>query len=109
MERMLVEQRAKAVRMAHERAIKAETARRNALTQMAADHRSARDIREFVETAVEALGPLAAEANALKDWSSWALGVADQVDPVGRLQIADDGTATVEPVAAVPSGECADR
>jgi hypothetical protein len=106
MERTLVQQRAETVRLAHEHAIKAEAARRKALTQMAADHRAAEDIRAFIRAVVEAPKLATGEGTALKDWSFWAFGVADQVDPVGRLQIADDGQATVDPITAIPSGEC---
>jgi hypothetical protein len=53
---------------------------------MAADHRSAQDIRAFLKAAIAAFGPEKAEESPVAGWTAWALGVADQIDPVGRLR-----------------------
>ncbi len=37
-------------------------------------------------------------------WTAWALAVADRIDPVGRLQIAEDGTSIEKP-ALTPEAE----
>jgi hypothetical protein len=96
MERKISEQRAEAARIAHEKAIKAEAEQRNVLLRMAADHRAAKDIRAFVDAAVETLGGSdPAKAKTVNAWATWALGVADRTDPLGRLHIAEDGTAAV--------------
>lgn len=105
---MLAERRAEAARLACEKAAKAEAERRKALLQMAADHRAAQDVRAFVDTAIRALHPDAAAAGPAADWAAWALGVADQIDPVGRLHIADNGTAAVRPAAALIRSACPD-
>jgi hypothetical protein len=93
MERRLAEQCAEAARLAGEKAAKAEAERRRTLLRMAADHRAAQDIRAFVKAAITAFGPEKAEESAAAGWAAWALGVADQIDPVGRLQIIEDGTS----------------
>lgn len=93
MERMIADRRAEAARLAHEKATKADTERRTALLRMAADHRAALDIRTFVMTALETLGSNMAKEGPAADWAAWAFQVADQIDPVGRLQITEDGTA----------------
>lgn len=90
------------------RAIKAKTEQRDALLQMAADHRAARDIRGFVNAAIEALGQSAAKAGPVADWAVWALGVTDQVDSVGRLHIGDDGTVSVRAAAVPAANLCPD-
>lgn len=41
---------------------------------------------------------------AATDWAAWALGVADQIDPVGHLQITEDGTS-IEKQAVAPERE----
>lgn len=99
MERRLAEQRAEADRLAREKAIKAEAEQRKMLLRMAADHRAAQDIRAFVKAAIAAFGPDNAQESPTADWVSWALRVADQIDPIGRLQIAEDGTAAEKPGA----------
>lgn len=99
MERRLAEQRAEAARLAREKALKAEAERRKTLLRMATDYRAAQDIRAFVEAAIAAFGPDNAQESPTADWVSWALGVADQIDPIGRLQIAEDGTAAEKPAA----------
>lgn len=106
MERMLAERRAEAARLACEKAAKAEAERRKALLQMAADHRVAQDIRAFVDAAIRALDPDAAVATPAADWAAWALGVAEQIDPVGRLHIADNGTDAVSPTVALTRSAC---
>jgi hypothetical protein len=100
MERMLAEQRAETARLAREKAVTAEAERRKTLLRMAAGHRDARDIRAFVDAAIEAFGPDTAKEGPAADWTAWALGVADQIDPVGRLRIAEDGTVAEKPVVA---------
>jgi len=92
MEQRLAEQRTEAARLAREKALEAEAEQRRTLLRMAADHRAAQDIRTFVMATVAAFGPDKAMERAAKDWAAWALGVADQIDPVSRLQIAEDGT-----------------
>ena len=104
LERRLAEQRAEAARLAREKALKAEAERRKTLLRMAADHRAAQDIRAFVRAAIAAFGPDNAQESPTADWANWALGVADQIDPIGRLQIAEDGTAAGKP-AAEPDGQ----
>jgi len=99
MERRLVEQRGEADRLAREKAIKAEAEQRKMLLRMAADHRAAQDIRAFVNAAIAAFGPDNAQESPTAEWVSWALRVADQIDPIGRLQIAEDGTAAEKPGA----------
>jgi hypothetical protein len=99
LERRLAEQRAEAARLAREKALKAEAERRKTLLRMAADHRAAQDIRAFVRAAIAAFGPDNAQEGPTADWANWALGVADQIDPIGRLQIAEDGTAAGKPAA----------
>ncbi len=42
-------------------------------------------------TALETLGSSMAKEGPAADWAAWAFGVADQIDPIGRLHIADDG------------------
>lgn len=44
-------------------------------------------------TALETLGSNMAKEGPAADWAAWAFQVADQIDPVGRLQITEDGTA----------------
>lgn len=100
MERMLAEQRAEAARLAREKAIKAEAERRKTLLRMAADHREAEDIRAFVDAAMEAFGPDAAKEGPAAHWMTWALGVADQIDPVGRLRITEDRMVAEKPAIA---------
>jgi hypothetical protein len=100
MEHRLVEQRAEATRLAREKALKTEAEQRKTLLRMAADHRAAQDIRTFVEAAIAAFGPDKAMERAATDWAAWALGVADQIDPVPRLQIGEDGTSTEKPAVA---------
>lgn len=99
MERRLAEQRAEGARLAREKALKAEAERRKTLLRMATDYRAAQDIRAFVEAAIAAFDPDNAQESPTADWVSWALGVADQIDPIGRLQIAEDGTAAEKPAA----------
>jgi hypothetical protein len=99
MERRLVEQRGEADRLAREKAIKAEAEQRKMLLRMAADHRAAQDIRAFVNAAIAAFGPDNAQESPTAEWVNWALRVADQIDPIGRLQIAEDGTAAEKPGA----------
>jgi len=100
MEHRLAEQRAEAARLAREKALKAEAEQRKTLLRMAADHRAAQDIRTFVQAAMVAFGPDKAMERAATDWAAWALGVADQIDPVGRLQITEDGTSIEKRVVA---------
>lgn len=100
MESRLAEQRAEATRLAREKAVKAEAEQRKTLLRMAADHRTAEDIRAFVKAAITAFGTDKARERAAADWVAWALGVADQIDPVGRLQIADDGQPMDKPAVA---------
>lgn len=100
LERMLAEQRAEAIRLAREKAVTAEAKRRKTLLRMAAGHRDAQDIRAFVDAAIEAFGPDTAKEGPAADWTAWALGVADQIDPVGRLHIAEDGTVAEKPLVA---------
>ncbi len=101
MERMITDRRAEAARLAREKTAKADAERRTALLRMVADHRAALDIRTFVMTALETLGSSMAKEGPAADWAAWAFGVADQIDPVGRLHIAEDGTAA-EASAVVP-------
>ena len=82
--------------------------RRKTLLGMAADYRSAQDIRAFVNTAIGALDLDMANAGLAADWAAWALAVADQIDPVGRLHIADDGTAKEGPAVAPAAKRCPD-
>jgi hypothetical protein len=100
MERRLAEQRDEADRLAREKVIKAEAEQRKMLLRMAADHRAAQDIRAFVAAAITAFGPKKAEESPVAGWTARALGVADQIDPVGRLQITEDGTSIEKPAAA---------
>lgn len=100
MEHRLAEQRAEADRLAREKALEAEAEQRKTLLRMAADHRAAQDIRTFVKAAMAAFGPDKAMERATTDWAAWALGVADQIDPVGRLQITEDGTSIEKPAVA---------
>jgi len=90
---MIADRRAEATRLAREKAAKADAERRTALLRMVADHRAALGIRTFVMTALETLGSSMAKEGPAADWAAWAFGVADQIDPVGRLHIAEDGTA----------------
>jgi hypothetical protein len=103
---MLAEQRAEAVRLAREKAVKAEAERRKTLLRMAADHRAAQDIRAFVNAAIKAFRPSTAKEGPAADWAAWAFGVADQIDPVGRLHIAEDGTAAEKPAVAPAADLC---
>jgi hypothetical protein len=100
LEHRLAEQRTEAVRLAREKALRAEEEQRRTLLRMAADHRAAEEIRTFVKATMAALGPDKAMERAATDWAAWALGVADQIDPVGRLQIAEDGTTIEKPAIA---------
>jgi hypothetical protein len=100
LERRLTEQRAEVIRLARDKAVKAEAEQRKTLLQMAADHRGAQDIRAFVKAAIAALGPDKADESPAADWVAWALRVADQIDPVGQLQIAEDGTSMEKPAVA---------
>ncbi|MGJ5176371.1 hypothetical protein ACQR16_23450 [Bradyrhizobium oligotrophicum] len=100
MERRLAEQRDEADRLAREKVIKAEAEQRKMLLRMAADHRAAQDIRAFVAAAITAFGSEKAEESPVAGWTAWALGVADQIDPVRRLQITEDGTSIEKPAAA---------
>jgi hypothetical protein len=100
LERRLAEQRAEAIRLAHDKAVKAEAEQRKTLLRMAADHRGAQDIRAFVKAAIAALGPDKADESPAADWAAWALRVADQIDPVGQFQIAEDGTSMEKPAGA---------
>lgn len=97
LQRMLVQRRAVAARLEHEKAAKADAERRQELLKMAADHRTAQDIRAFVSAAAGALDP-----DSAAHWVTWALEVASQIDPVSRLQIADDGTVEARP-ASLPA------
>lgn len=108
MERMIADRRTEAVRLAHEKAAKADAKRRTALLRMAADHRAALDIRTFVMTALETLGSSMAKEGPAADWAAWAFGVADQIDPVGRLHIAEDGTAAQASAEAAALHRCPD-
>jgi hypothetical protein len=74
------------------------------LLRMAADHRAAQDVRTFVKAAMAAFGPDKAMERAATDWAAWAMGVAEQIDPVGRLQITEDGTS-IEKRAVAPERE----
>jgi len=100
MERRLAEQRAEAARLAREKAAKAEAEQRKTLLRMAADHRAAQDIRASVKAAITAFSPEKAEESLVAGWAAWALGVADQIDPVGRLQITEDGPSIENPAVA---------
>ncbi|MGY2916073.1 hypothetical protein [Bradyrhizobium sp. USDA 3262] len=100
MERRLAQQRAEAARLAREKAAKAEAEQRKTLLRMAADHRAAQDIRAFVKAAITAFSPEKAEESLVAGWAAWALGVADQIDPVGRLQITEDGPSIENPAVA---------
>jgi hypothetical protein len=104
MEHRLAEQRAEAARLAHEKTLKLEAEQRKTLLRMAADHHAAQDVRTFVKTAMAAFGPDKAMERAATGWAAWALGVADQIDPVGRLQITEDGTS-IEKQAIAPERE----
>ena len=108
MERKLAEQRAEAERSAREEAIRTETERRKALLQMADDHRTAQDIRTFVNDLLKALDQTAAKGLAA-NWVSWALGIADQLDPVSHIQLYDDGTIAMKPAAAAAASVCSDN
>ncbi|TKV77735.1 hypothetical protein FDV58_29475 [Bradyrhizobium elkanii] len=100
MEHRLAEQRAETHRLAREKAIKAEAEQRKMLLRMAADHRAAQDVRAFVKAAIAAFGPEKTEESSVAGWTAWALGVADQIDPVGRLQITEDGMSIEKPAVA---------
>ncbi|MEQ1863617.1 MAG: hypothetical protein ABL996_03080 [Micropepsaceae bacterium] len=100
MEHRLTEQRAEEARLAREKTLKAEAERRRTLRRMAADHRAAQDIRAFVKATMAVFDPGKAMEKEATDWVAWALGVADQIDPVGRHQIAEDGTSIEKP--AIP-------
>ena len=108
MERMIADRRAEAARLAREKAAKADAERRTALLRMVADHGAALDIRTFVTTAIEALGSNTAKEGPAADWAAWALRVADQIDPVGRLHIAEDGTAAEASAVAPAAHLCPD-
>ena len=88
MERMLVKQRAEAAKIAREKAAEAQAERRRLLLQMAADHRTAQDIRAFVGAAIQARDT--STAGAIADWAAWAYETADGIDPIGRLRIGED-------------------
>jgi hypothetical protein len=108
MERMIADRCAEAARLAREKAAKADAERRTALLRMVADHRAALDIRTFVVTALETLGSSIAKEGPAADWAAWAFGVADQIDPVGRLHIAEDGTAAEASAEAPARDLCPD-
>lgn len=108
LQRMLARQHAETDRLVREKALKADAERRKVLFQMAADHRAAQDIRAFVNAAVEALDPHVSKTGLAASWASWALEVAGQIDPVGRLQITDDGTVVMRRAAGLASFLCPD-
>lgn len=100
MEHRLGNQRVETARLALEKAFELEAEQRKTLLGMAADHRAAQDIRTFVKAAIAAFGPNKTIERAATDWAVWALGIADQIDPVGRLLISKDGTCIEKPAVA---------
>jgi len=105
MARRLAEQRTETVKIAREEAVKVETERRKLLIQMAADHRIAEDIRAFVGAALQLLDTSAIHAGPAASWAAWAYETADEIDPVGKLQIAGDGTAATRSAASCSGKE----
>jgi len=90
----LVRRRAAAARQAREKRIAAEQERRRELLGMAADFRSAQDIRALVAHVSERRGP----EDWGPRWTAWALAVADRLDPSTRLTAdGDDHWLVAEP------------
>lgn len=58
---------------------------RRRLLACAADHRAAEDIRSFVAAAERQASKEGASHEGLKEWTAWALGVADGLDPLQRI------------------------
>jgi hypothetical protein len=107
MEHRLANQRAEAERLAQEEAIQAEAEQRKRLLQMARDHRTAQDIRAFVNDVIRAFDQ--APANGVStNWISWALGIADRLDPVGQIQVSGDGTIVMRPAAPPAKNVCSE-
>ena len=83
----LARRRAAVARQAREERIAAEQERRRELLGMAADFRSAQDIRALVAHV--------SERRDIEDWSprwsAWALAVADRLDPSARLTANEAG------------------
>lgn len=80
----LARRRAEAARKAREVRIAAEKARRAQLLVMAADLRAADDIRALVARVV---AQRAADDETASRWGTWALDVADRLDPSGQLVV----------------------
>lgn len=79
-----------AERVARERRAREEQQAREALLKQARNHREANEIRALVSATVDRLAaqePADARAPAVADWSSWALSVADRLDPIQRLSL----------------------
>lgn len=97
MEALLIKQRAEALERERQRRIAAEEARRATLVAMAADHRTANDIRGLVASAAVAAKHRNEPEVGVAAWASWALAVADRMDPIGRMSFDGVGGVTLAP------------
>jgi hypothetical protein len=80
--------KAEAERKAREQLIKEEREAREALLTQARALRDAGDIRTLVAAVTAQARNLGSE-EAAKDWASWALAVADRIDPLTNMKIVE--------------------
>lgn len=82
LEQEAIKKRLEAERAEKERLRKLEQARIDRLLQGAAAFRTAEDIRSYVRSIRAAADPTISSSEQVELWSSWALAVADRIDPV---------------------------
>jgi hypothetical protein len=102
-EEKLAAQKAEAIRLARDLAVKAERERRRNLLRMAAEHRKAEQIRGLIEEVVRLRGADPSQAEGVAKWAEWAREVADRADPTFRLSFDAEGRACLaEPTFPQP-------